>query len=61
MIKKISGTKKRLLLIRNAVFGKSVKVQMHALRDLSRSKLDDGDSGWLLETVLKYEKISGKD
>lgn len=61
MIKKLSGAKKRLLLIRNAVFGKSVRVRMHALRDLSRSKSEDGDSGWLLETVLKYEKISGKD
>jgi len=51
--------KKQTQLLRRAIFGKSVSLRMQALLLLTQSETIEG--GWLLETALKYERLSVKD
>lgn len=50
--------KKQIQVLKRALFGKSVGKRMQALLILAQAENSDG--GWLLETVLKFEKLSVK-
>ena len=51
--------KKQSQLLGRAIFGKSAPVRMQALLLLTQSETTEG--GWLLETALKYGRLSVKD
>lgn len=51
--------KKQTQLLRRAIFGKSAPMRMQALLLLMQSETIEG--GWLLETALKYQRLSVKD
>ncbi len=59
MAKLITGRTKQIQILRSALFGKSVKIRMQALLLLAQDQTNDG--GWLLETALKFEKLTLKN